>query len=239
MELVDEMQSLRDSSLKDQLHLSASVIESELHPSLATEAGWQHLAVGSLVTATRNGRSISQDVDGRADGSVLTLTAVRDVTLNHDFKKPIELPGAVATLFHIEQGDVFVSRANTIDLVGLSSVAESTPQERLIYPDLLIKLKADQTKILPRYLAYALRSAGARRQIKDRALGASQTMVKISGERLREVTIPVPSIHEQKQIVARLDAGHDLIRHLNDESSEIEIEAIRTAILRKAFAGEL
>ena len=238
MDRVDEMQSLRDSSLKDQFHLSASVIESELHPSFAEEARWQHLPIDRLVITTRNGRSISQDVAGRANGSVLTLTAVRDVTLNTEFKKPIELADAVAAQFRIEQGDVFVSRANTIDLVGLSAVAECCPQERLIYPDLLIKLTADQTKVLPRYLAYALRSAGARRQIKDRALGSSQTMVKISGERLREVSIPVPSITEQLQIVARLDAGHELINQLKKESSEIEAPTIRASILRNAFAED-
>lgn len=239
MERVDEMQSLRYSSMKDQLHLSASVIESELHPSFVEEGGWQHLSIDRLVTATRNGRSISQDVEGRANGSVLTLTSVRDVTLSTEYKKPIELTDAVANQFDIDEGDVFVSRANTIDLVGLSAVAECIPQERLIYPDLLIKLTVDRTKILPRYLAYALRSAGARRQIKDRSLGASRTMVKISGERLREVTIPVPSITEQQQIIARLDAGHDLIRHLSNESLGINVGAIRPAILRKAFVGEL
>lgn len=239
MERTDEVQSLHESSLKDQLHLSASVIESELHPSFAKEARWQHLSIDRLVTATRNGRSISQDVDGRANGSVLTLTSVRDVTLSTEYRKPIELPEAVASQFSIGEGDVFVSRANTIELVGLSAVAECITQERLIYPDLLIKLTADRTRILPRYLAYALRSAGARRQIKDRALGSSQTMVKISGERLREVSIPVPSIIEQQQIVARLDAGHDLIRHINYESSGIDVGTIRAAILRKAFAGEL
>lgn len=211
----------------------------ELHPSFAKEAGWKNLPIDRLVTATRNGRSISQDIDGRANGSVLTLTSVRDVTLSTEYRKPIELPEAVASQFSIYEGDVFVSRANTIELVGLSAVAECGPHERLIYPDLLIKLTADRTNILPRYLAYALRSAGARRQIKDRALGSSQTMVKISGERLREVTIPVPSIIEQQQIVARLDVGHDLIRHVNDESSEIDVVMIRAAILRKAFAGEL
>lgn len=239
MERTDEIQSLHESSLKDQLHLPASVIESELHPSFAKKAGWQNLPIDHLVTATRNGRSISQDVDGRANGSVLTLTSVRDVTLSTEYRKPIELPEAVASQFSIDEGDVFVSRANTIELVGLSAVAECIPQERLIYPDLLIKLTADRTKILPRYLAYALRSAGARRQIKDRALGSSQTMVKISGERLREISIPVPSIIEQQQIVARLDAGHDLIRHINHESSEIDVVMIRAAIFRKAFAGEL
>jgi len=106
MERTDEIQSLHESSLKDQLHLSASVIESELHPSFAKEARWQHLSIDRLVTATRNGRSISQDVDGRANGSVLTLTSVRDVTLSTEYKKPIELPEAVASQFSIGEGRV-------------------------------------------------------------------------------------------------------------------------------------
>jgi len=239
MERVDELHSLRDATLVERTHLSASVIESELNLSFAESAGWPYLPINQLVTSTRNGRSISQDVEGRANGNVLTLTSVRDVSLRTEFKKPIELPDAVATQFGIKAGDVFVSRANTIDLVGLSAVAEEAPHERTIYPDLLIKLTADRAQIQPRYLAYALRSAGARRQIRARALGASQTMVKISGERLREVSIPVPPIVEQDVIIARLDAAHDLIRRVNAESADIDMGGLRAAVLRKAFAGEL
>jgi type I restriction enzyme, S subunit len=132
-----------------------------------------------------------------------------------------------------------VSRANTIELVGLSAVAMEASADRLIYPDLLIKLKVNPSLILPRYLAYALRSASSRKQIKDRALGSSQTMVKISGERLREVSIPLPSLIEQEKIVSRLDAAHDLMRQLATESLPAEVAVLRGAILRKAFSGEL
>jgi type I restriction enzyme S subunit len=210
-----------------------------LHPDLTGEEGWSVRTVGEIVKAVRNGRSIAQDTEGRADGAVLTLTAVRGVDLAIEFQKPISLPENVARQFGIDAGDVFVSRANTIELVGLAAVAEEKPATRLIYPDLLIKLKADRSQILPRYLAYALRSASARKQIKARALGSSQTMVKISGERLREVSIPVPSLDKQAQIVSRLDAAHDLIRALAGESVSVEIEALRGAVLRKAFSGEL
>jgi len=239
MERIEEIERLKNASRIQQQYLSASLIESELHPNLTVIEGWTTRTVGELVSTIRNGRSIAQDTDGKADGAVLTLTAVRGIDLGIAFQKPISLPIEIANQFGIEAGDVFVSRANTIELVGLSAVAMDAPTDRLIYPDLLIKLKVNPSLILPRYLAYSLRSASSRKQIKARALGSSQTMVKISGERLREVRIPVPSLTEQAKIVNRLDAAHDLMRQLARESLPGEVEALRIAVLRKAFAGEL
>lgn len=236
---VDEVENLKDSSRSQQQYLSASLIESELNPAMTSDAGWAYRSVGELVVTVRNGRSIAQNTDGQANGAVLTLTSVRSVDLGLGFQKPIALPDEVARQFGIDAGDVFVSRANTMELVGLSAVATEAPAGRLIYPDLLIKLKANPSLILPRYLAYALRSASSRKQIKARALGSSQTMVKISGERLREVSVPVPPLAEQVKIVGRLDAAHDLMRQLATESLPGEVEGLRGAILRKAFAGEL
>ncbi len=239
MERIEEIEGLKTASRIQQQYLSACLIESELQPDLTGIEGWTNRTVGELVTTVRNGRSIAQDTEGLADGAVLTLTAVRSIDLGIAHKKPISLPNEVATQFSIDAGDVFVSRANTIELVGLSSVATEAPTERLIYPDLLIKLKANPALILPRYLAYVLRSASSRKQIKARALGSSQTMVKISGERLREVSIPVPSLVEQAKIISRLDAAHDLMRQLVAESLPGEVEMLRGAVLRKAFAGDL
>ena len=239
MDRVKEIEGLKKASRIQQQYLSASLIESELHPDLTAIEGWTKRAVGELVNTVRNGRSIAQDTEGLADGAVLTLTAVRGIDLDIAYQKPISLPNEVAKQFGIDAGDVFVSRANTIELVGLSAVVMEAPTERLIYPDLLIKLKAIPALILPRYLAYALRSASSRKQIKARAFGSSQTMVKISGERLREVSIPVPSLAEQAKIVSRLDAAHDLMRQLATESLPGEVEVLRGAILRQAFAGEL
>lgn len=239
LERVDEIEELKKSSRIQQQYLSASLIESELHPDLTGLEGWTTRTVGELVTTVRNGRSISQDTAGLANGAVLTLTAVRGIDLGIGYQKPIALPNEVAKRFGIDAGDVFVSRANTMDLVGLSAVAMDAPGERIIYPDLLIKLKVNPSLILPRYLTYALRSASSRKQIKARALGSSQTMVKISGERLREVSIPLPSLAEQARIVSRLDAAHDVMRQLATESLPGEVEVLRRAVLRKAFAGEL
>ena len=235
MERVDEIETLRAETLCERSALSSSLIES----AIRSQAGVVELPVGNLVTKIRNGHSITEDSTGKADGAVLTLTAVRSINLGMDFWKPIVLPEKVYRQFSIQMDDVFVSRANTIELVGLSAVSVCSPPERMIYPDLLIKLTADRKKITPRYLAYALRSSSARRQIKDRALGSSQTMVKISGERLREIAIPVPGIDAQEKIVDRLDAAHSLVVQLSTALAEEPVSTLRDSILRKAFAGEL
>jgi type I restriction enzyme S subunit len=235
MERVDEIETLRAKTLIERGALSSSLIESEIR----SQDDVVELPVGCLVTKIRNGRSICEDSTGKADGSVLTLTAVRSINLGMDFRKSIVLPEQVYRQFSIQVDDVFISRANTVELVGLSAVAVCSSPERMIYPDLLIKLQVDRKKVTPRYLAYALRSSSARRQIKDRALGSSQTMVKISGERLREIVIPVPDIGAQKRIVERLDAAHSLVDQLSTELAEEPVSTLRESILRKAFAGEL
>ena len=238
MDRVNEIERLREESRLNQVHLSSSLIESELQRAKLDANQLPVCTIGDLVVKVQNGKSIAEDTEGRANGSVLTLTSVRTIDLDFGSQKSIVLPEDIAKKFSISKGDVFVSRANTIELVGLSAVADTEPDERLIYPDLLIRLRADHSRVMPRYLAYALRSAGARKQIKDRALGSSQTMVKISGARLKEVTIPLPSLSDQADIVDRLDQGHRLIRQLAHETLPGEIEALRTSVLRKSLSKE-
>ncbi|MCF8169158.1 MAG: hypothetical protein K9J77_11150 [Rhodoferax sp.] len=49
----------------------------------------------------------------------------------------------------------------------------------------------------------------------------------------------VTRMAEQSKIIRRLDAAHDLMRQLAAESLPGEVEVLRGAILRKAFAVEL
>ncbi|MGE7929227.1 hypothetical protein [Lysinibacillus xylanilyticus] len=60
--------------------------------------------------------------------------------------------------FFIQQGDFFVSRGNTVDLVGLGSVVETEITEEIIYPDLYIRLRLDENVINKKYLALLFNS---------------------------------------------------------------------------------
>jgi type I restriction enzyme S subunit len=232
MDRVEEIERLRAEALDESQSLAAALYE-------AIEAGetWPILSVGKVVKRSRNGRSIAQRNENPS-GYVLSLSAVRDVTLDCECKKPIRLQENIAGQFAIKAGDLFVSRSNTRELVGLASVAEATPAQT-IYPDLLIRLEVDPAAIRPRFLAYALRTTKSRIQIRERAVGTSQSMVKISAERLKEVLIHVPPLAVQDQLLQELDRCHGISVAVRQEIQTNCVARLRDAILRKAFAGEM
>lgn len=232
---VDEVRRLRAARRVQAAALSRAVLG-----DVERTIGGSRVPLNELVIDSRNGRSIKSSGDA-GTGWVLTLSAVRSPTVDLEQSKAVILEKATSDQFQVKRGDVFVSRSNTIDLVGLSAIVEHTPEPHLIFPDLLIHLRFDERRALPKYVVYALRFPESREQIRKRAVGSSQSMVKISGERLRDVTIPLPDLKDQERFVARLDAIYHTTAELE---AMIFAESLRDsllprAILRKAFAGEL
>jgi type I restriction enzyme S subunit len=232
---VDEVRRLRSATQVQAVALSTAIL-GDIERTVAA----RRVPLSELILDSRNGRSIKSSGDA-GTGRVLTLSAVRSPTVDLEQSKAIILDKATGDQFQVKRGDLFVSRSNTIDLVGLSAIVETTPGPRLIFPDLLIHLRIDEGRALPKYVVYALRFPESREQIRKRAVGSSQSMVKISGERLRDVTVPLPDLHEQQALVARLD---DLFKMATELEARISAESLRDAllfgaILRKAFAGEL
>ena len=64
-------------------------------------------------------------------------------------------------------------------------------------------------------------------------------MVKISGQRLKEVKVSVPPLKEQDSLIERFDELHDLSSDLIMDLRFFNSSTLRQAILRKAFAGDL
>ena len=232
LERVREIQKLRHESFSEATGLFSSFLG-----DLEKGSGWPQLPLGKLIKS-RNGRSIRSRV-ASGNGYVLTLSAVRDVMLEFSKRKQVELEAKTLQIFQVKRNDVFVSRSNTRDLVGLSAVAASNPMDATIFPDLLIRLRPIDGRILPRFLAYALRFPTVRDQIRTRAKGTSQSMVKISGASLKEVLIPVPQKSDQEAAVATLDKAHEVNRRLTRTLDSTEPRLLRQAVLRKAIEGEL
>jgi len=194
--------------------------------------------LGDVLQDTQNGRSIRTDGE-LGGGAVLTLSAVRRLILDLSARKVAHFDDAVARRYQVNTGDVFVSRSNTRELVGLASIVRDDVPPRTIYPDLLIRLTPNTEMVRSRFLAYALRFPDVRRQIQDRASGSSQSMVKISGERLRGVRIPVPSLLAQDLLVRELDEAYETCSLLQPALVQPEIGHLRSAVLRKVFPSEL
>ncbi|HSQ42888.1 MAG TPA: restriction endonuclease subunit S [Fibrobacteraceae bacterium] len=232
MERVQEIERLRGETEKEIQSLRFATLQ----PLGLNQ--YAECEVGSLILDMRNGRSI-KPTGVNSNGSILTLSAVRRISLDFSMQKAIPLDAVTAQKFSFKKDDVFISRANTIDLVGLSGIADKDSDPWMIYPDLLIRVRVDQSKVLPCYFAYALRFPATREQIRSFAKGTSQSMVKISGAEVRKLKIPLPDIPKQRKILAYLKKVEALLIQVTEQQQGQSAESIRQAILRKAFSGEL
>ncbi|MFJ8971079.1 restriction endonuclease subunit S [Streptomyces sp. wa1064] len=107
----------------------------------------------------------------------------------------------LARRFQLEEGDLLMSRANTRELVGLAGRYKDVGHP-CIYPDLMMRLRPDQTVCLPEYLEIVLRSSAVRKAVRAGARGTSDSMVKIGAALVGGLQVPLPQIGEQKRIVA-------------------------------------
>ncbi len=108
---------------------------------------------------------------------------------------------ALARRCVLDDGDLLISRANTRELVGLVGRYKSTGHQ-CIYPDLMMRLRPDESRCLSAYLELVLRSNAVRKEVRAGARGTSDSMVKISAVLVEALEIPLPAMDEQRRIVA-------------------------------------
>lgn len=232
---VEEMQRLRDDAFAE-----TPLVEEQFLAELETALQGCSVPLRELLAETQNGKSL-QNKETAHNGRALTLSAVRTHRLDMSATKPVQINVERDDKYLMRPGDVLISRSNTRELVALSAIAPDHIDEPTIFSDLLIRLTPKPTAIRPLYLTIALRMPGARHQLRANAVGSSQTMVKISGERLRTVEVPCPSPAEQERIEAKYTAVTLATSAISEEvvGQTQDLNALRESILREAFAGNL
>ena len=155
--------------------------------------------------------------------------------------KLVEVDEEAARPFEIQNDDVFIVRYNgDLNRVAKAAIFKSCHKSDAIYPDKLIRLRADLTKIIPDFLAISLGARSVRSQIEE--MGKTTAgQIGVSGSNAKSFQIPVPPLDEQRRIVAYLDglqAKVDELRRLQAETQK-ELDALMPSVLAKAFSGEL
>jgi type I restriction enzyme, S subunit len=99
----------------------------------------------------------------------------------------------------IRKGDLIISRANTLELVGaVVLVSEDYPMRLL--SDKTLRLVIDKEKALPEYLLMILRLSEARAHIEKNATGTSNSMRNISQSSINTIPIPKVTIDKQREL---------------------------------------
>ena len=136
----------------------------------------------------------------------------------------------------IKKGSIIISRMNTPQLVGECGYVSKDVQGYFL-PDRLWQVtNTKDEKYDFRWLNYLLNQYQFKNAIHAVATGTSNSMKNISKERLLEITIPRPSIEEQKIIVEAIGDVETLIydlRKLIDKRSNIYVGALQSLLSGK------
>ena len=202
--------------------------------------GWAMATVGDLVQrieAGKNFRCIERPPEAGELG-VVKVSAVSWGKFREAESKTVPADVEVDERARIVAGDLLISRANTIELVGATVRVEQVSR-RLYLSDKVLRLNApiDLRSWLHRYLS----SPGARRLLAAASSGNQMSMRNISQAGMLQLPIPVAPAVEQERIADKLDAvlaRVDACRDCLDRMPAI-LKRFRRSVLAAATSGRL
>lgn len=138
----------------------------------------------------------------------------------------------------IQKGDLLLSRANTLELVGASVIVHEIDKE-LYLSDKVLRLVISEG--MKSWVNYALKTQTMRKAIGDVSSGNQLSMRNISQDKLRGLTVPVAPLNEQRRIADKLDTILTRVDALNDRIARIAplLKRFRQSVLATATSGRL
>jgi type I restriction enzyme, S subunit len=179
--------------------------DGRLVPSMEPVA---YLALSDVIEGdSLNGSSKKpQDVPGTVEILRISAGTGADDFLTDEFEqKWADVTPADIKKFSLAKDDLLACRFNgNLHYVGAFSLYQAERGVPQIFPDKLIRFRADLTKALPHYLKYILNASPARAQIES-FCATTVGNIGISAKNLKTIKVRVPSLPEQERITALLD----------------------------------
>jgi type I restriction enzyme S subunit len=139
----------------------------------------------------------------------------------------------------LKAGDLLVIRSNgSLDLVGRAALVPKSVAGHL-YAGYLIRIRLDSKQVYPLFVQYAFDEPSIRQHIEGLAKSTSGVN-NINGQQLKAITLKIPPLDEQKEIVEKIQSAFSSIDHLRDEAIRADklLDRLDQATLAKAFRGE-
>jgi type I restriction enzyme S subunit len=173
---------------------------------------WQVVNLRDIVREFKNGfASGRRDDRGIVQIRMNNVTTDGKVTLNRYLKVPVQ--GDIQNLL-LRSGDLLFNNTNSIDLVGKSAIFEGAPFP-CTFSNHFTRIRADETKVVPRWILYHLLVLWKRRRFESLAIRhVGQSAVH--ADDLSRMKIPLPSLTEQREIVTVLSTVDDAIQKTDE-----------------------
>lgn len=245
--IVEKLDSLTAESRTATTALSrAKVLLRSLRSSILQEAFsdprfWEdQVALGDVLNGIKAGKNLrcTERPPEAHEKGVVKVSAVTYGTFDPSQSKtlPSSFEPDPDTL--IRSGDFLFSRANTLELVGASTVVSSAP-DNLYLSDKILRLEMPEE--LKSWVDLFLKSPVGRSALEGASSGNQQSMRNISQKALRMISIPMTSMGKRTEIIERVEAALDQIFAMAEiaDVNDARLEELKQAILAKAFRGDL
>ena len=188
----------------------ARMVVDNYRPHIPIDPEWPMVELGKVIEGRpRNGYS-GKPVDYATETKVLSLSATTSGKLDLTKFKYLEESIPKNAECWCRKGDIYLQRGNTAELVGTAALF-STNVTGYIYPDLMIRIRADEAKVITEFLVLVLHSSPVRRFLMSNAVGAAGNMPKINQSIIERIPVPLPPIATQKAIIADIETEQTLI----------------------------
>ncbi|KSU73664.1 restriction endonuclease subunit S [Rhodococcus qingshengii] len=198
--------------------------------------GWPREPVTALVTAgPTNGKSVPAN-DEQRGVPTLSISAVRDGSVRGGSAvKWIDVDSESVKPFQLEQDDFLIVRGNgNRSLTGRGGLVNGGLPDGCIYPDLLIRLRFDQDRMLPAFGAEQWNSASVHAALLANAK-STNGIWKINGKDIKSHRLVVPPLTEQVRLLDQLSAFDTAVETVRTEVKALE--SLRSTILADVFGG--
>lgn len=218
--------------------------EKELPPITADEIPfeipehWAWCRLGEILKVIKYGTSQSCDYDVNKNSAVLRIPNISSGKITIEDLKYTNLSEKEINDLALEENDILIIRSNgSRELVG-KTVLVSKEFAGFCYAGYLIRLRYNSTLINSNYLWIATKSPFFRELIET-PLRTTVGINNINTEEISLLKIPLPPLHEQEQIVAKLEELMAFCDGLEQSIKESQgyNEKLLQQVLREALQG--
>ena len=220
------------ANAEKQLAEARAFFQKALEEAMRPKEGWEEKTLGELATDMYRGSGIKRDQvtkDGipcvRYGEIYTTYNVAFEECVSHTNEEMISSPK------YFEHGDLlFAITGESVEDIG-KTIAYLGNDKCLLGGD-IICMKHNQNA---KYLSYALSTPDA---IRQKGIGKTKLkVVHTNAPALKAISVPVPSLEEQQQIVSHLDLLSADVRQLEEMQRKTlaECDALKQAMLREVF----
>lgn len=199
---------------------------------------WNVSTVGECLSSIDAGHSPEcPDTPARGDQwGVLKVGAVDPDGFREEENKTVLDSRLHNSSLLVHAGDLLLSRANTVDLVGVVCHVSVSPRN-LMLSDKTLRLRPIPSRVQDRFLFWSLQLRSLRQQIENAASGTSGSMKNISQKSVRTLQVALPDLEEQSRLVARIDASATTSNALNQEM--VKLRLLKAGLMHDLLTGRV